>query len=132
MVRSENGLHSESSSSYPLRDSAIAVPTSAVLRFALPRVSRSRVTAAAISAAASLCPRWVNIMATDEIVAVGSASCLPAISGAEPWIGSNIDGNLRVGLILPEAASPIPPLIAAAISVMMSPKRLSVTTTSRR
>ena len=65
-------------------------------------------------------------------VAVGSAKFLPAISGADPCTGSNIDGNLPVGLIFPDAASPMPPQIAAAISVMMSPKRLSVTTTSKR
>jgi hypothetical protein len=36
------------------------------------------------------------------------------------------------GLMLPLAARPMPPAIAAARSVMMSPKRLSVTMTSNR
>jgi hypothetical protein len=35
-------------------------------------------------------------------------------------------------LMLPEAARPIPPVTAAARSVRMSPKRLSVTMTSKR
>ena len=71
-------------------------------------------------------------MATDNTVAVGSAKFLPAISGALPCTGSNIEGNAPVGFIFPLAASPIPPQIAAAISVMMSPNKLSVTTTSKR
>ena len=37
-----------------------------------------------------------------------------------------------LGLILPEAASPMPPVTAPASSVRMSPKRLSVTMTSKR
>ena len=63
---------------------------------------------------------------------MGSAFCWPAMSGADPWTGSNIDGAVRSGLTLPLAASPMPPVIAAARSVMMSPKRLSVTMTSNR
>ena len=54
------------------------------------------------------------------------------MSGAEPWTGSNIDGAVRSGLMLPEAARPMPPVMAAARSVRMSPKRLSVTITSKR
>ena len=54
------------------------------------------------------------------------------MSGAEPWTGSNMEGAVRSGFTLPEAASPMPPVMAAARSVMMSPKRLSVTITSKR
>ena len=54
------------------------------------------------------------------------------MSGAEPWTGSNIDGKAPEGLMLPLAASPMPPVTAAARSVRMSPKRLSVTITSNR
>ncbi len=57
---------------------------------------------------------------------------LPAMSGALPCTGSNIDGLVRVASMLPLAASPIPPQTAAARSVMMSPNRLSVTMTSKR
>ncbi|MDT4885049.1 hypothetical protein FQZ97_1212480 [compost metagenome] len=35
-------------------------------------------------------------------------------------------------MMLPDAARPMPPVMAAARSVMMSPKRLSVTMTSKR
>jgi hypothetical protein len=63
-------------------------------------------------------------------VAVGSAIPLPAMSGADPCTGSNIEGYFFSGLIFPEEANPIPPQIAAAISVNRSPNRLSVTTTS--
>ena len=63
---------------------------------------------------------------------MGSAFCWPAMSGAEPCTGSNMLGAVRSGLMLPEAASPMPPVIAAARSVMMSPNRLSVTITSNR
>ena len=56
----------------------------------------------------------------------------PAMSGALPCTGSNIDGFVRVASILPLAARPMPPDTAAARSVMMSPNRLSVTITSNR
>ena len=41
-------------------------------------------------------------------------------------------GNVLSGLMLPLAASPMPPVTAAARSVRMSPNRLSVTITSNR
>ena len=63
---------------------------------------------------------------------MGSAMPWPAMSGAEPWTGSNMEGAVPSGLMFPEAASPMPPVIAAARSVRMSPKRLSVTITSKR
>ena len=47
---------------------------------------------------------------------------------AEPPMGSNME--TPSGLMLPPAATPMPPWIMAPRSVMMSPKRLSVTTTS--
>ena len=54
------------------------------------------------------------------------------MSGALPWTGSNMLGLVRVASMLPLAASPMPPAMPAPMSVMMSPKRLSVTTTSKR
>ena len=68
----------------------------------------------------------------DRIAAVGSAFCCPAMSGAEPCTGSNMLGAVPSGLMLPLAARPMPPVIAPARSVRMSPKRLSVTITSNR
>ena len=43
-----------------------------------------------------------------------------------------VERVVRWGLTLPLAASPMPPVTAAARSVMMSPNRLSVTITSKR
>ena len=39
---------------------------------------------AGVLLAYALSPRWSSRSATDRIAAVGSASCLPAMSGAEP------------------------------------------------
>ena len=66
----------------------------------------------------------------DRIAAVGSAMPWPTMSGAEPCTGSNIDGLAPEASMLPDAARPIPPVTAPERSVMMSPKRLSVTITS--
>ena len=54
------------------------------------------------------------------------------MSGALPCTGSNMLGAVPSGLMLPLAASPMPPATAAPRSVRMSPKRLSVTMTSKR
>ena len=52
------------------------------------------------------------------------------MSGAEPWIGSNIDGVVRSGLMLPPGATPRLPEIAEPMSVRMSPNRFEATMTS--
>jgi hypothetical protein len=62
--------------------------------------------------------------------AVGLATPWPAMSGADPCTGSNIDGPVRAGLRLADDAKPMPPDTAPPRSVRMSPNRLSVTTTS--
>src|SRR6266851_9524942 len=54
----------------------------------------------------------------------------PAMSGADPWIGSNIDGWRRSGLMLPLGAIPRLPDTAAPRSVRMSPNRFDATMTS--
>ena len=69
-------------------------------------------------------------MAADSMAAVGLAMPWPAMSGAEPCTGSNIEGAVRSGLRLAELARPMPPPTAPPRSVRMSPKRLSVTITS--
>ena len=61
---------------------------------------------------------------------MGLAFCWPAMSGAEPCTGSNIDGPVRAGLRLADEARPMPPETAPPRSVRMSPNRLSVTITS--
>src|SRR5690606_8679736 len=118
----------------PATRAAISSPISVVVREAAARRSaRSAMsfsTASLTRAASSARPRWSSSSETDRIAAVGSALPWPAMSGAEPWTGSNIEGCSPVGLTLPDAASPMPPVIAAARSVRMSPNRLSVTMTS--
>ena len=52
------------------------------------------------------------------------------MSGAEPWIGSNIDGNRRSGFTFAPGARPRLPVSAAPRSVRMSPKRFEPTMTS--
>src|SRR5687768_12727157 len=117
--------------------SATAAPTSAVP--ALPFMSGvcgpSRITrsiARTTSAAAWLWPRCSSISAPDQIAPIGLAIFLPAMSGAEPCTGSKIDGAVRSGLMLPEAAMPMVPAVAGPRSERMSPNRLEATITSKR
>ena len=69
-------------------------------------------------------------MAAARRAPIGLAIPWPAISGAEPCTGSNMDGCLRSGLIFPLGAIPIDPTKAAARSESMSPKRFEATMTS--
>ena len=62
------------------------------------------------------------------MVAIGLALSCPAMSGAEPWIGSY--KPLVPSAIEAEASSPIEPTHIEARSERMSPNRLPVTTTS--
>ena len=65
-------------------------------------------------AAASASPRNSSISAADRMAAIGLALSWPAMSGAEPCTGSNIDGPVRAGLRLADEASPMPPRHRAA------------------
>jgi 5-methyltetrahydropteroyltriglutamate--homocysteine methyltransferase len=65
-----------------------------------------------------------------QIAPRGFAMPCPAMSGAEPWTGSNRPGASELGAMLAEAATPRPPWIAAARSVRTSPNRFEATTTS--
>ena len=49
-------------------------------------------------------PRKSSIIDTDQIIAIGLAMPLPAMSGAEPCMGSNMDGYRLSGLRLAPAA----------------------------
>ena len=73
-------------------------------------------------------------MANDAIIAIGLATPLPAMSGAEPCTGSYIALRFLVfGSISPSEADgsmPSEPVSIAAMSDSMSPNRLSVTITS--
>ena len=76
--------------------------------------------------------RKASIIAPDQIIAIGLAMPLPAMSGAEPCTGSNSDGNVRSGFRLPDGARPIVPVQAGPRSDRMSPNRFDATTTSKR
>ena len=56
---------------------------------------------------------------------------LPAMSGAEPCTGSNMDGKRRSGSRLALAARPMLPMMIAEMSLRMSPNRFDPTTTSK-
>ena len=56
----------------------------------------------------------------------------PRCPARSPWTGSNIAGEPRSGLRLPDGAMPIEPATAAARSDRMSPNRLEATITSNR
>jgi hypothetical protein len=61
----------------------------------------------------------------------GLAMPWPAISGAEPWIGSKREGWHRSGSRLADGAMPMEPETAAVISERMSPNRFEPTMTSK-
>ena len=65
------------------------------------------------------------------MAARGFTTPLPAISGAEPCTGSNIEGKRRVGSRLALAAIPMEPTRIAEMSLRMSPNRFEPTTTSK-
>ena len=88
-------------------------------------------TARSSSAAAALSPRKSSIIDPASIVAIGLAMPRPAMSGAEPCTGSNIEGNVFDGFRFALGARPRLPVIAALRSVRMSPKRFDATMTSK-
>ena len=65
------------------------------------------------------------------MVARGFTIPLPAISGAEPCTGSNMEGKRRLGSRLALAARPMLPTMMAERSLRMSLKRFEPTTTSK-
>ncbi len=81
-------------------------------------------------AAAFGSPRCSSIIEAVQKVATGLAMPLPVMSKAEPWIGSNIDGNLRSGFRFAVGAMPSEPDKAAARSERMSACRLEATIVS--
>lgn len=83
-------------------------------------ISQTRSTASSNFVLASSSPNQASISALVQNVATGLATPLPVISKAEPWIGSNMEGFLRVGSRLEVGAIPIEPAKAAARSERMS------------
>ena len=66
-----------------------------------------------------------------RMVASGLTTPLPAISGADPWTGSNIEGKRRSGSRLALAARPMLPTMIAEMSLRISANRFEPTTTSK-
>ncbi len=64
------------------------------------------------------------------MAAIGLAFPCPAMSGADPCTGSNIE--TPPGHMLPDAATPRPPMISAPRSVRMSPNMFGQATTPKR
>ena len=77
---------------------------------------------------ASCSPKKSNIIAPDQIWPIGFAIPLPAISGADPWTGSNNDGNFLSGFMFPDGAIPIVPVHAGPKSDKISPNKFEATT----
>ncbi len=67
-------------------------------------------------------------MATERMVASGLATFCPAMSGAEPWMGSYMP--LPLASREAEGSMPMEPVSMAAQSERMSPNMLVVTMTS--
>ena len=95
-----------------------------------PGLASKLATADSIAAAAASSWRWSSINPAERIAASGLAIPCPVMSGAEPWTGSNILGDRRVGSMLALEASPMLPTTIAARSVKISPNKLLATTTS--
>src|SRR6056297_1607989 len=116
--------------------STTASTTSVVL--ALPPMSAVVIPAARVSRSARMTsspqsgkPSCSSIIAPHHIWPIGLAIPCPAMSGAEPCTGSNMEGYSLLGLIFAEGAIPILPAIAGPRSVRISPNRLLPTTTSK-
>lgn len=65
-------------------------------------------------------PSHLTISAADQKAPTGFAIPCPEMSGAEPWIGSNMDGYCLVGSRFDDGAIPVEPARAAARSDRMS------------
>ena len=97
--------------------------------------SSARATAASMASAASSRPSDVrSSIAADRIVPIGFAMSRPAMSGAEPWIGSyrpNVPWSVRRSPSDADGSTPRLPASTEASSERMSPNRFSVTMTSK-
>ena len=95
----------------------------------------ARETALSIAEAASSRPSDIrSSMAAERMVPVGLATSLPAMSGADPWMGSyspNVPCAVRRSPSDADGSIPSEPASTAASSDRMSPKRFSVTMTSK-
>ena len=123
---------------YPADCRSLAI-TASVIRSVSASPPRSRVRTPLASASSSAwsrrwpaCawPRCSSISEAAQIAPAGLAIPCPAMSGAEPWIGSKSEGQRRSGFRFAEGAMPIEPETAAITSERMSPSRFEPTITS--
>src|SRR4051794_15269694 len=92
--------------------------------------ARARATADSTAGAASPPPHpWPRLSAAERIIASGLALPVPAMSGAEPWTGSNRPGPSPPSDAL--GSMPSEPVSIAASSLRMSPNMFSVRITSK-
>src|SRR5437660_2725866 len=126
-VPGSHGYASAATSAWPTSAVEAAPPRSPV---STRPSSQTASIARSTRSAAAAWPRWRSMSADDQTAPIGLARPWPAMSGAEPCTGSNIDGPRPSTLRLPLAASPRLPWRAAPRSVRMSANRLEPTTTS--
>ena len=67
-------------------------------------------------------------MAAVSVCDTGLARSCPAMSGAEPWIGSKYACSSPM---LPDGQRPMPPTVPPPRSLRMSPRKFSITSTSK-
>src|SRR4051794_28361968 len=127
-AQGESYEHQSAASSAAVTCSVVARPPRSGVW--LRRSSRTASIARCTSAAASAWPRCSSISAPVHTCPTGFAIPCPAMSGADPWTGSNIDGWSRSGLRLAAGAIPMLPATAAVRSLRMSPNRFEPTMTS--
>ena len=93
-----------------------------------PESSTASTAASTASASRAIPKEYRSIIAAERMVPIGLARSRPAMSGAEPWIGSYTpkESSRR----LAEGIMPIEPTIMLDSSERMSPNMFSVTSTS--
>ena len=92
--------------------------------------SAASTAASTALASASIPSPSRSIIATERNVASGLAAPVPAMSGAEPWTGSNTPGPPSPRLA--DGSIPSEPVSIADSSLRMSPNMFSVRITSKR
>ena len=104
----------------------VALPPKSPVK-TLPSFNKVKIALSNLSAD-SFSPKYLSIITADNIIAIGFAIPLPAISGADPCTGSNKAPSFP---IFAEGINPSPPTRPAPSSDKISPNKLVVTMTSK-